>query len=208
MDMNDASMRASREYHYHYNKSKRISGFSSHDPKYYDQIITKLNLQAREQQHERNSSMQDLLQDQITGRSSRSKKKKKKRVLVVDDDPDICMVYQIVLEDAGYQCISYTDPFSALEEFRIDYYDLILLDIKMPVLNGFELCKKIRQNDKTVHIVFITALPEYYKDIRDQSYHELRNAIYIQKPIRNDELVRIVDMIVGNSITMDQINEK
>jgi DNA-binding response OmpR family regulator len=153
--------------------------------------------------------MQDLLQDQITGRSSRSKKKKKKkRVLVVDDDPDICMVYQMVLEDAGFECISYIDPVKALQEFRIDYYDLILLDIKMPVLNGFELCKKIRQNDKTVHIVFITALPEYYKDIRDQSYHELRNAIYIQKPIRNDELVRIVDMIVGNSITMDQINEK
>jgi CheY-like chemotaxis protein len=212
MDMNDPSTKTSGGccyYHYHYNKSERISGFSSHDPKYYDQIITKLNLQAREQQHERNSSMQDLLQDQITGRSSRSKKKKKKkRVLVVDDDPDICMVYQMVLEDAGFECISYIDPVKALQEFRIDYYDLILLDIKMPVLNGFELCKKIRQNDKTVHIVFITALPEYYKDIRDQSYHELRNAIYIQKPIRNDELVRIVDMIVGNSITMDQINEK
>jgi hypothetical protein len=58
-------------YHYSYNKSKGIFGLGSHDPKYYDQIITKLNLQAREQQHER-SSMQRLLQDK-TARSTRNK---------------------------------------------------------------------------------------------------------------------------------------
>src|SRR5919202_6424572 len=68
-------------YHYSYNKTNRIFGFGSHDPKYYDQIITKLNLQAREG-YERNS-MQRLLQDQ-TARSSR---KKKKRILLVDDEP-------------------------------------------------------------------------------------------------------------------------
>src|SRR5919197_705221 len=84
-------------------------------------------------------------------------------VLLVDDEPDICMVYQIVLQDAGYQCISYTDPVKALQEFRPTYYDLILLDIKMPVLNGFELCKKIRELDKTVHIIFITASEQFYE---------------------------------------------
>ena len=102
--------------------------FGSYDPKYYDQIITKLNLQAREQYE--SSSMQRLLQDQTT----RSSRNKKIRVLLVDDEPDICMVYQIVLEDAGYECISYTDSVKALQEFRPTYYDLILLDIKMPVL--------------------------------------------------------------------------
>jgi hypothetical protein len=85
MNMNDPEIRASgSHYHYSYNKSERISSFSSHDPKYYDQIITKLNLQAREQQHERN-----ILQNQTATRSSRSKKKK--RVLLVDDEPDICI---------------------------------------------------------------------------------------------------------------------
>ena len=113
------------------------------------------------------------------------------------------MVYQIVLEDAGYQCISYTDPFSTLEEFRIDYYDLILLDIKMPVLNGFELCKKIREVDKTTHIVFITASEAYYEQFGTQHYPELGKINYIQKPVSNDELVQIVNTIIGSSITVD-----
>jgi DNA-binding response OmpR family regulator len=83
------------------------------------------------------------------------------------------MIYRIVLEDAGYECIPYTDPVKALQEFRIDYYDLILPDIKMPVLNGFELCKKIREVDKTVHIIFITASEAYYEQFRRQHHPEL-----------------------------------
>jgi DNA-binding response OmpR family regulator len=117
------------------------------------------------------------------------------RILVVEDDPDICMVYQIVLEDAGYECISYTDSVKALQEFKPYFYDLILLDIKMPVLNGFELCKKIIELDRTVHIVFITASEEYYEKFRSQHFPELGKINYIQKPISNYELVQILNMI-------------
>ena len=114
------------------------------------------------------------------------------------------MIYQMVLEDAGYQCIPYTDPVSALQEFKPYFYDFILLDIKMPILNGFELCKKIREVDKTVHIVFITATEQYYEQFRTQHYPELGKINYIQKPIGNDELIRMVNMmVVGNSTTMD-----
>ncbi|MFL6410132.1 MAG: PleD family two-component system response regulator [Nitrososphaeraceae archaeon] len=124
-------------------------------------------------------------------------------MLLVDDEPDLCMVYQIVLQDAGYECVSYTDSVEALQEFRPNYYNLVILDIKMPVLDGFELCKKIIELDKTVHIVFITASEEYYEKFRTQHFPELGKINYIQKPIRNQELIRIVDMIVANSITMD-----
>ena len=61
---------------------------------------------------------------------------RRSRILLVDDELDICMVYQIVLEDAGYKCTAYTDSVKALQEFKPYFYDLILLDIKMPVLNG------------------------------------------------------------------------
>ena len=132
-----------------------------------------------------------------------TKKDRASRILLVDDEPDICMVYQIVLEDAGYQCISYTDPVKALKEFRPTYYDLILLDIKMPVLNGFELCKKIRELDKTVHIIFITASEQFYENFRSEHFPELGKINYIQKPIGNEELVQIVNAIVSNSITID-----
>ena len=191
MDMNDASTRASRDYHYHHhNKSKRISGLGSHDPKYYDEIITKVNIQARKQQHER------LLRDQTAV--------SRKRVLLVDDEPDICMVYQIVLEDAGYECTSYTDPVKALQEFKPYFYDLILLDIKMPVLNGFELCEKIREIDKTVQIIFITAFEGYYEEIGKQRYPELIDDINInclQKPVGNEELIQVLNMVIATKYT-------
>src|ERR671938_311215 len=122
---------------------------------------------------------------------------RRKRILVVDDEYDLCMVYQMVLQDAGFECISYIDPVKALKEFRPDYYDLILLDIKMPVLNGFELCKKIIELDRTVHIVFITALDKF----RTQHFPELGKINYIQKPVSNEQLVQIVDMTVANSMT-------
>ena len=121
-----------------------------------------------------------------------------KRILLVDDEPDTCILYQIVLEDAGYECKSYTDSVYALKEFRSDYYGLILLDIKMPVLNGFELCKKIREADKTVKIFFITAGEEYYEQLRTQSYPDLindTNIKYAQKPIANDKLLRLVSTL-------------
>jgi DNA-binding response OmpR family regulator len=132
-----------------------------------------------------------------------SQTRRMKRILLVDDEPDICIVYQIVLQDAGYECKSYTDSVKALQEFRVNYYDLILLDIKMPVLNGFELCKKIREVDRTVHIIFITASEAYYEKFRGQHFPELGKINYIQKPIGNEELVQIVNMIIANSITVD-----
>ena len=80
---------------------------------------------------------------------------------------------------------------------------MVLLDIKMPVLNGFRLCKKIIELDRTVHIVFITASEEYYEKFRSQHFPELGKVNYIQKPVGNDELVQIVNTIVTNSITID-----
>jgi DNA-binding response OmpR family regulator len=113
------------------------------------------------------------------------------------------MVYQMVLEDAGYKCTAYTDSVKALQEFKPYFYDLILLDIKMPVLNGFELCKKIIALDRTVHIIFITASEEYYEKFRSQHFPELGKINYIQKPVGNDELVQIVNTIISNSLTIE-----
>jgi DNA-binding response OmpR family regulator len=107
------------------------------------------------------------------------------------------MVYQIVLEDAGFECISYTDSVKALQEFKPYFYDLILLDIKMPVLNGFELCKKIIELDRIVHIIFITASEQFYEKFRSQRFPELGKINYIQKPIGNEELVQIVNTITA-----------
>jgi CheY-like chemotaxis protein len=169
------------------------SSFSSSH--YYDELITKLQVQAiAEYDYDITALQRKLEEDQ---KEEPYNQNGNKRILIVDDEPDTCTVYQIVLEDAGYECVSYIDSVKALQEFRSGYYDLVILDIKMPVLNGFELCKKIIELDKNVPIIFITALPEHNKDIIDQSYPELRNTIYIQKPITNDQLVHTVNMTIA-----------
>jgi two-component SAPR family response regulator len=71
----------------------------------------------------------------------------------------------------------------------------------MPLLNGFELCKKIIELDKTVRIIFITASEAYYEEFRNEHFPELGMINYIQKPIGNQELVQIVNTLVANSIT-------
>jgi CheY-like chemotaxis protein len=195
----DVSIKASED---HYKKFKRK--FGSFDPKQYDEIITKLSLQTKEgYKHNNNNTLQYHNGQRIQREGLSNQTTGKRKVLVVDDEPDICMVYQMVLEDAGYECNSYTDPIKALHEFKPYFYDLILLDIKMPVLNGFELCKKIREVDETVHIVFITASEAYYEKFRSQHFPELGKINYIQKPVANEELVLIVDMIISNSVTID-----
>jgi len=123
------------------------------------------------------------------------------RILLVDDEPDTSMSYQMVLQNAGYECNSYTDSVKALKEFRPNYYDLCLLDIKMPMLNGFELCKKIREVDKSLYVIFITAAAEYYEKFRSRHYTEItnnnNNTSFIQKPIGNKELIQLVNMTIA-----------
>jgi DNA-binding response OmpR family regulator len=121
-------------------------------------------------------------------------KNRRDRILVIDDESDICSLYHIVLEDADFDCSSYTDSVKAIKEFKPNYYGLILLDIKMPLLNGFELCKKIREIDNTIQIIFITASEEYYNKVRQQYYPELGGIASIQKPISNKKLVKEVNL--------------
>jgi PleD family two-component response regulator len=166
----------------YYNESKKLSDLI--DTKYYDKIMTQLHLKIREEyQRTKRCSQKQKIEEEEEQEELHDQTRRSKRILVVDDEHDICMVYQIVLQDAGYECISYIDPVKALKEFRPTYYDLILLDIKMPVLNGFELCKKIIELDKTVHIVFITASEEYYEQFRSQHFPELGKINYIQNQL-------------------------
>ena len=81
------------------------------------------------------------------------------RVLIVDDEPDVNLAVKIVLEENGFQVDSFTDPFLALENFRkqAGMYDLLMLDIKMPEMNGFELYKQIKKIDDKVKVCFLTA---------------------------------------------------
>ena len=78
-----------------------------------------------------------------------------KSILIVDDESDICFVLGKVLRNNGFVVDSYDDPVVALEKFNSDLYNLVMLDIKMPELNGFELYREIRKLDKKIKICFL-----------------------------------------------------
>jgi DNA-binding response OmpR family regulator len=80
----------------------------------------------------------------------------KNRILIVDDN-DINLLFKMVLEDDGFNVDTFNDPLVALENFTAGSYDLLLLDMVMPKMNGFELYQKMRMLDDKVKICFLTA---------------------------------------------------
>ncbi|MDP9286757.1 MAG: response regulator [Thermoproteota archaeon] len=84
------------------------------------------------------------------------------RILVVDDEPDINTTLEKALEQNGFKVDSYECPLMALENFTPHYYDLAILDIKMPEMNGFSFYREIKKLDKNLRICFLTAGEMYY----------------------------------------------
>jgi two-component SAPR family response regulator len=92
---------------------------------------------------------------------------------------------------------SYNDPTLALSNFKLGLYDLVLLDIRMPTMNGFELHQKIREIDSDVKICFLTASELFYEEYRRlDAYPRLNKEHFIQKPIRTEELIRQLNEIL------------
>lgn len=112
------------------------------------------------------------------------------KILLVDDEPDIIYSIKKVLETNEFTVDSFTDPTLALSNFKRELYDLILLDIKMPKMNGLDLYQKIMNIDKNIKICFITASELFYDEYRRlDAYPSLDKAFFIQKPFRSDELI-------------------
>ncbi|MGA7009405.1 MAG: response regulator [Nitrososphaeraceae archaeon] len=110
------------------------------------------------------------------------------RILLVDDDKDHLMLFTMVLEDGGYSVDAYTDPIAVLLRFRPDYYDVAILDYIMPVLNGLELYRRIREIDPRIRCSILTANHEKFSEYEDKPQGQ-RNLRIIRKPIGNEELL-------------------
>ena len=103
------------------------------------------------------------------------------RILIVDDDPDITSLFTIGLEDSGFEVHAYNDPLEALAKFKPHFYDLLLSDITMPKMDGFELCRKILEIDVNVRICFITATYININGLREVI--TTSTGCFIKKPI-------------------------
>src|ERR671933_750945 len=114
---------------------------------------------------------------------------KKKRILIVDDEHDIALAFKISLKNNGFVVDTFNDPEQALSNFKAGLYDLLLIDIKMPKMNGFELYREMEKIDNKAKICFITAFEVYYKSLREL-FPTVKVDCYIKKPITTDDLVQ------------------
>ena len=120
-----------------------------------------------------------------------------KRILIVDDEPDINLLFKMILEEnSEFMVHSFTDPLLALKNFKPNLYDLILVDIKMPEMDGLDFYREIRKTDKNVRLCFVTASEKYYEPFRKEIYDILGENCFIQKPIANEDLLRVVNTMI------------
>ncbi len=115
-----------------------------------------------------------------------------KSILLVDDDLDITITLKKVLEREGYNVHAFNNPLKTLREFRKDGYHLIILDIKMPQMNGFELYNEIRKIDNKVNVCFLTAGET---NLGDNDYQMVSNNLFLRKPIENEALLQAIENI-------------
>lgn len=126
----------------------------------------------------------------------------RKKILVVDDEPDITLTLVAILQKSGYEVSPFNDPLMALQSFKPHYYDLLILDIKMPEMNGFELYQKLREKENHVKVCFLTAVSEFidYEQYKGDVSPKPNERYFVAKPVSEDDLVRRVnDMIANNN---------
>ncbi len=120
-----------------------------------------------------------------------------KRILVIDDEQDIADILRISLEDNGFETDTYTDPVLAYENFVEGQYDLVLLDIKMPKVDGFHLYQRIRETDSRVKIIFLTASEYYYEQFRkEKGFNNFEQELFLRKPIEPEDLVQAMKKLL------------
>ena len=112
-----------------------------------------------------------------------------KSILLIDDDPDVTTVFGLGLQDEGFDIYTYNDPLEALSQFKPNFYDLLLIDINMPKMNGIDLSVKMLELDTNVKICFITAGDANIEVLREL-YPTRSIGCYIKKPVTIDQLVK------------------
>lgn len=113
------------------------------------------------------------------------------RILVVDDEPDIASSIKVGLERRGYQVDSFTSSVEALGRFNLGSYQLVIVDVRMPVMDGFQFAREIRKLDPAVKVRFLTAFDvsrgEFEKALPGHDYGSL-----IQKPLMIEQLALVI----------------
>ena len=121
---------------------------------------------------------------------SLSQQERKKKILLVDDEPDITTMLKMALERVGFSVDTFNDPLLSLQSFRPPLYDLVILDVLMPKMNGFELYNRLKKMDRDIKVCFLTASNETYREeLRKQKHPELNRDLYLEMPLPIKEII-------------------
>lgn len=122
-----------------------------------------------------------------------------KKILLVNDEIDINITVRQVLEDKGFKVDSYENPRLALENFRPSYYDLVIVDSKMPQMNGFTFYKGVKALDRKVKTCFLTAEQPQPEQHLDDAHSSLPDSCFIRIPIENERLLDSIEKIMAET---------
>jgi two-component system, OmpR family, response regulator ChvI len=117
------------------------------------------------------------------------------RIMFVDDDPDILLTIKKSLEYHGFIVNTFSNPLEALSSFKPESYDLVLIDIKMPEMSGFEFHQELRKKTTygtEIKTCFITAYEIYFETLKNE-FPELYGGCFIKKPIKVEDLVNKIN---------------
>ena len=123
----------------------------------------------------------------------------------MDDEPDISLLFKTVLKDEGFEVDSFEDPQLALSNFKPDFYDLVVLDIKMPDMNGFQLYREIKKIDSKLKVCFLTASEMFYEEYRRKQEDIAADVtavdkdLFLLKPVSNQDLLQKISKIMMTS---------
>jgi DNA-binding response OmpR family regulator len=118
----------------------------------------------------------------------------KAKILIIEDDKDTNNLFKIYLEHDGFQVDSFTDPVDALYYFKKGKYDLVLLDLKMPQIDGIGMFQALKNRDDEVSICLITANTSYLEQLKEKIPKIEKYLIY--KPILLKNLKEKVEALV------------
>ena len=109
--------------------------------------------------------------------------KEKKKILFVDDEPDMTSLFKQMIESVGFGVDVFNDVTGTLNKFKPHFYDLVILDVVMPKMDGFDLYKELKKLDPDVNVCFLTASEKYQEDLRKEEYQTLDKKLFLYKPI-------------------------
>jgi two-component system, OmpR family, response regulator ChvI len=147
----------------------------------------------REENNNENKTSEEILS--IQREETINTKKSSYRILFVDDDLDILFTIKKSLEDYGFIVDTFSNPLEALSSFKPESYDLVLIDIKMPKMSGFEFHQELQKKTtygNEIKICFITAFEIYFETLRKE-FPELYGGCFIKKPVKTEDLVNKIN---------------